>query len=116
MTGSYGVCARTATNQSLASRSGGKIDIADQIYKWRRVVAESGMLRLTKQVGMSALGSTLAHPGLYRGAEAIAETALPLTPRFLLYNPLNPWGKHREVPTAPGHTFREWSLKNRSNK
>jgi L-lactate dehydrogenase complex protein LldF len=39
-----------------------KIDISDQIYKWCRVVAAAGMLRLTKQVGMSALGTTLAHP------------------------------------------------------
>lgn len=37
-------------------------------------------------------------------------------PRFLLYNPLNPWGKHREVPTAPGQTFRQWYLKNRRKK
>lgn len=91
-----------------------KIDIADQIYKWRRVVAEKGMLRITKQVGMSAVGAVLSRPALYHGAEAIAEAALPHTPRFLLYNPLNPWGKHREVPSAPGHTFRQWYLKNRT--
>lgn len=90
-----------------------KIDIADQIYKWRRVVAEKGMLRLTKQVGMSALGATLARPPVFQAAEAVVETALPHTPRFLLYNSLNPWGKHREVPTAPGQTFRDWYLKNR---
>jgi len=93
-----------------------KIDISDQIYKWRRVVAENGMLRLTKQVGMSALGATLAHPSLFRTAEAAAETALPHTPRFLLYNPLNPWGKQRDLPAAPGQTFRQWYLKNRSKK
>jgi len=93
-----------------------KIDISGQIYKWRRVVAEKGMLRLSKQVGMSALGATLARPQLFRTAEAAAETALPHTPRFLLYNPLNPWGKHRDVPAAPGHTFRQWFLNNRSKK
>lgn len=93
-----------------------KIDISDQIYKWRRVVAEKGMLKISKRVGMSAVGVTLSHPQLYRAAEAAAETALPHTPRFLLYNPLNPWGKHREMPAAPGHTFRQWYLKNRGGK
>jgi L-lactate dehydrogenase complex protein LldF len=90
-----------------------KIDIAGQIYKWRRVVAEKGLLKMSKKVGMSALGAVLAQPGLFRAAEAAAETALPHTPRFLLYNSMNPWGKHREVPDAPGETFREWYLKNR---
>jgi L-lactate dehydrogenase complex protein LldF len=93
-----------------------KIDISDQIYKWRRVIAEKKMLGLTKQVGMNALGKVMATPPIYRAAETAAETALPYTPRFLLYNPLNPWGKHREMPAAPGYTFRDWYLKNREAK
>src|SRR5215813_3895935 len=38
-----------------------KIDISDQIYKWRRVVAEKGLMRVSKAVGMSALGKVLPH-------------------------------------------------------
>lgn len=90
-----------------------KIDIADQIYKWRRVVAEKGLLKLSKKVGMSAIGAVLSQPKLFHAGESVAETALPHMPRFLLYNQLNPWGKHREVPAAPGQTFRQWYLKNR---
>ena len=90
-----------------------KIDISDQIYKWRRVVAEKGLLKLTKRVGMSALGETLAHPALFHTAESVGETALAHLPRFLLYNPLNPWGKHREMPAVPKQTFRQWYLENR---
>jgi L-lactate dehydrogenase complex protein LldF len=93
-----------------------KIDIADQIYKWRRVVSEKGMLKLSKKVGMSAIGAVLSHPSLVHAAESVAEKTLPHVPRFLLYNELNPWGKHREVPAAPGHTFRQWYLENRSQK
>jgi L-lactate dehydrogenase complex protein LldF len=93
-----------------------KIDISDQIYKWRRVIAEKKMLGFTKQVGMSALGKVMANPPLYRAGETAAETALPYTPRFLLYNSLNPWGRHREMPGAPGYTFRDWYLKNRGAK
>src|SRR6201982_3814778 len=90
-----------------------KIDISDQIYKWRRVVADKGLLRLSKKVGMSALGETLAHPALFQRAESAGESALEHLPRFLLYNPLNPWGKQRELPAVPKQTFRQWYLENR---
>jgi len=90
-----------------------KIDIADQIYKWRRVVAAQGLLSLTKRVGMSALGETLAHPAAFHAAESVGESALEQLPRFLLYNPLNPWGKQREMPAVPRRTFRQWYLENR---
>jgi L-lactate dehydrogenase complex protein LldF len=90
-----------------------KIDISDQIYKWRRVVAAHGLLRLSKKVGMSALGTTLAHPAVFHTAESVGEGALPHLPRFLLYNPLNPWGKHRDMPAVPKQTFRQWYLQNR---
>jgi L-lactate dehydrogenase complex protein LldF len=93
-----------------------KIDISDQIYKWRRVVAARGLLKLTKRVGMSALGETLAHPELFHAAESAGESALEHLPRFLLYNPLNPWGKHRELPAVPKQTFRQWYLENRSKQ
>jgi L-lactate dehydrogenase complex protein LldF len=90
-----------------------KIDISDQIYKWRRVVAAKGMLKLTKRVGMSALGETLAHPALFHTGENVGDWALEHLPRFLLYNLLNPWGKHRELPAAPKQTFRQWYIENR---
>ncbi|MDA1230941.1 MAG: 4Fe-4S ferredoxin, partial [Planctomycetota bacterium] len=36
-----------------------------------------------------------------------ARTALRLTPRFLIYNPLNAWGKQRDLPDAPRKSFRQ---------
>ena len=93
-----------------------KIDISDQIYKWRRVVAQKGLLRVTKAVGMSVLGKTLAHPDLFHAGEFAAESALAHLPRFLLYNSLNPWGKHREMPAAAPQTFRQWYIENRRTK
>jgi L-lactate dehydrogenase complex protein LldF len=92
-----------------------KIDISDQIYKWRRVVAAKGLLTLTKRVGMRALGTTFAHPALFHAAESVGESAMVHLPRFLLYNSLNPWGKHRELPAAPKQTFRQWYIENRRN-
>ena len=77
------------------------------------MVAAKGMLPLSKRVGMSALGQTLAHAPLYHSTEAVGEWAIDHLPRFLLYNPLNPWGKHRELPAVPKQTFRQWYLENR---
>ena len=31
----------------------------------------------------------------------------------MIYNPLNAWGRQREVPKAPKQSFREWYLKHR---
>ena len=42
------------------------------------------------KVGMSALGTTLAHPAVFHAAESAGGSALEHLPRFLLYNPLNP--------------------------
>ena len=93
-----------------------KIDISDQIYKWRRVVASKGLLKIAKKVGMSALGATLAHEKSFRAAETVGEKALEHLPRALLYNPLNPWGKQREMPAIPQTTFHQWYIKNRSKQ
>jgi L-lactate dehydrogenase complex protein LldF len=31
----------------------------------------------------------------------------------VLYNPLNIWGRQRDLPDAPAETFHEWYRKNR---
>jgi L-lactate dehydrogenase complex protein LldF len=90
-----------------------KIDIAEQIYKWRRVVAARGLLPAGKKLGMKALGATLARPGLFHAAEAAAAAALKYLPRFLVYSRLNAWGRHREMPAVPARTFRRWYIENR---
>jgi len=42
--------------------------------------------------------------------------ALAHLPRFVIYNGLNAWGKHREVPHPPKHTFHGWYQANRGGK
>jgi L-lactate dehydrogenase complex protein LldF len=39
--------------------------------------------------------------------------ALRRLPNFVLYNPLNIWGRQRELPEAPKLTFHAWYRKNR---
>lgn len=85
-----------------------QIDIADQIYKWRRVIAAEGLLPPIKAVGMSALGEVLTHPMVFHAAETIGIASVKHLPRAVLDNPLNPWTVHREMPEAPTETFHQW--------
>ncbi len=92
-----------------------KIDIADQIYKWRRVIAAEGELPVVKSVGMTALGEVLAHPALFHAAEDAGLEAIEVLPKGVVDNPLNPWTTHREMPVPPRQTFREWHKENRGD-
>ena len=91
-----------------------KIDISDQILKWRRVMANKGYLPLAKRLSFAVAGHVFGHPAEYHAAEKVAEPAMAHTPHFLLYNrSLNPWGRDRELPQLAKQTFREWYLANR---
>jgi len=90
-----------------------KIDIHDQIYRWRKVIAERNQLPMVKKEAMRMAGKVLSSPRLYRMAVKAAQAGLDYLPRSMIYNPLNAWGKQREVPKAPRQSFREWYLKNR---
>jgi L-lactate dehydrogenase complex protein LldF len=90
-----------------------KIDIHDQIYRWRKVIAERNQLPMVKKEAMRMAGKVLSSPRLYRLAVKAAQAGLDYLPRSMIYNPLNAWGKQREVPKAPRQSFREWYLKNR---
>ncbi|WP_321783913.1 lactate utilisation protein LutB domain-containing protein [Paraburkholderia sp. J94] len=66
---------------------------------------------------MKAAGQVLAHPKRYRAAIKGAGKAVATWPRAVLYNPLNAWGKQRELPEAPKQTFRDGYRKhNKRNK
>ncbi|MBV8468142.1 MAG: lactate utilization protein [Burkholderiales bacterium] len=92
-----------------------KINIHEQIYKWRQIVAEKRELPFVKQSAMKVAGQVLSSPKLFRAAVEVADTAVAKLPRAVLYNPLNVWGKQRELPEAPKQTFRDWFLE-RSKK
>jgi hypothetical protein len=68
------------------------------VLRWRRVLANKHEVPLVKKAAMKAAGAVLSRPAAYRAAVASAETALAHLPRFVIYNGLNAWVKHREVP------------------
>src|ERR1700756_1079915 len=68
-----------------------KINIHEQIFAWRRVMAEEHRLPFVKAEMMKVLGHILAHPALYRAAVTGADAALRVLPHFMIDNPLNTW-------------------------
>lgn len=88
-----------------------KIDIHDQLYKWRQVLMQEGYGPGSKTVAMKAMASVLESPRLFRMAGKVGRGVLRFTP-FVAENGLNPWYNQREMPEAPAESFRDWYVKN----
>jgi L-lactate dehydrogenase complex protein LldF len=93
-----------------------KINIHEQIYAWRRELTKRHDVPFAKRVEMKAAGELLSRPAAYRAAIATADVALAHLPRSFIYNGLDAWGKHREVPSPPKQTFHAWYRANRGEK
>ena len=90
-----------------------KIDIHTQLYKWRQIVAEEGHVSAGKSWMMRKTAKVFTNPKQFQRAGKWMRRSLRLMPKFMLNNRFNPWGKSREMPSAPKESFREWYLKNR---
>jgi len=89
-----------------------KIDIHEQLWKWRQAVTAEGYAATGKTMSMKGLAFVLSKPGLYRFSGKIARWTMRTLP-FLVKNKLNPWYKQRELPEAPKQSFRDWYIKNK---
>jgi Uncharacterized conserved protein containing a ferredoxin-like domain len=90
-----------------------KIDIHEQIWKWRQVVTEGGYVASSKKIGIKLMSFIFSHPFLYRAAGKIGRSVMRFSPFLVANKSLNPWYKQREMPEAPKETFREWYIKNK---
>lgn len=90
-----------------------KIDIHEQLYKWRQIVVEKNEVSGFKKIAMNAMGYLFSHPSLYRRVARAGKWFERIAPRALLYSRWNVWGKQRELPPAPKESFRDWWLKNK---
>jgi L-lactate dehydrogenase complex protein LldF len=90
-----------------------KIEIHEQLYQWRQEVNEQHQLSAKKKMGLRIMGRILARPRLYHNAGKFARRALRITPRFMVYNRMNPWGRSRDLPDPPRESFQEWYRENR---
>jgi L-lactate dehydrogenase complex protein LldF len=92
-----------------------KIDIHDQLYKWRQVIVKAGYTTKAKSAGMKMMEWTLSSPSIYHVAGKAGRVVMKYAP-FAVNNALNPWYKQRDMPTPPPESFDEWYKKNRGKK
>lgn len=90
-----------------------KINIHEQLYMWRQMIAEEGHLPPAKRRSMKLASWVLAKPGRYQFFGKMARRTLRLLPKGLLQNRLNTWGQDRDLPAAPKQSFQEWYQKNK---
>lgn len=92
-----------------------KIDIHEQLYKWRQIVTDKGKFDSSKKLGMKLAGFVLARPALYRIAGRVARKVLKALPFVARVGPLGPWGRSRNLPQPPAQSFRDWYSKDQAN-
>jgi L-lactate dehydrogenase complex protein LldF len=92
-----------------------KINLADQIYAWRQDLKLYGKASKSKEVMSAGMAFLFKRPRSYNTALKLAPT-INAMPRFLKYNPLDAWGKGRELPKFAKETFTEWWKKNEKKK
>lgn len=83
-----------------------KIDLADQIYRWRQNLDSFHKADKMKKMMSWGMKFLFMHPALYKTGLKLAPVVNHL-PRFMLYNGLNDWGKGRELPRFAGESFTE---------
>lgn len=91
-----------------------KIDIHNQLYKWRQVLVKAGHVDSKKVAAMKLMSFTLSSTRRYELAGKAGRTLLKYAP-FAINNHLNLWYKHREMPEPPKMSFRAW-YKKQSNE
>ncbi|MDR3339560.1 MAG: lactate utilization protein [Candidatus Symbiothrix sp.] len=89
-----------------------KINIHEQLYRWRQELTENKQTPFVKRFAMKALGFVLSGNKLYNMAGSLARKAVRYLPDKLLYLPVNAWGRGRELPVPPKQSFKQWYLKN----
>ena len=91
-----------------------KIDIHEQLYKWRQVLVKEGYVDPKKAIAMQVMAKTLSSPTLYHFAGKAARLTLKFAP-FVVNNKFNAWYLQRDMPEVPKSSFGEWYQKNRKD-
>jgi L-lactate dehydrogenase complex protein LldF len=85
-----------------------KIDIHNQLYRWRQEIAEKKLLSPVKRVALFFAKKVLASGTIYDLLGKTARMALRILPKQIFYLRINTWGRGRDLPSAPKHSFKEW--------
>ncbi|MBL7862816.1 MAG: lactate utilization protein [Cyclobacteriaceae bacterium] len=89
-----------------------KIDIHQQLFKWRQAVVKEGHVDLSKKVVLKFTGFVLSHPLIYKLSGTLGRWVLRNLP-VITNTRLNTWYKQREMPPAPKQSFNSWYKQNK---
>jgi L-lactate dehydrogenase complex protein LldF len=84
-----------------------RIDLHEQLLAWRRELAEKKLIPLGKRFGMKVLGFVLLRAWLYEWAGRLARWCGRVLPSRLVNGRWHGWGRQRDLPPLPKHSFRE---------
>jgi len=90
-----------------------KIDIHDQLYKWRQVITEKIHKNRFKSFVMFIAGFIFARPSTYRLSGKLANISLRFLPKSIIDNLIKGWTRERMLPEVPQSSFEGWYKKNR---
>jgi L-lactate dehydrogenase complex protein LldF len=90
-----------------------KINIHEQLWKWRQIFTNEGYTSSRKKAGMKVMSFVLSHPSLYRIAGTMSRGLMRFFPLLIANKTFNPWYKQREMPMAPKQSFRNWYIKHK---
>jgi L-lactate dehydrogenase complex protein LldF len=89
-----------------------KIDIHQQLYKWRQQIVAEGNTTIGKRSAIGILNFILSRPVVFGIAGKLGRKLMRYFPNVLT-NRFNAWYRQREMPQAPPESFTEWYRKNR---
>ncbi|WP_373399903.1 lactate utilization protein B [Algoriphagus halophilus] len=90
-----------------------KINIHEQLYEWRQEITKAQGWT-AKGMSMKMANGIFKSPLAYKISGKLLRSTLKTLPNSVIYNPLNAWGKNRDLPEVPKESFKEWYQKNRS--
>ena len=85
-----------------------KVDLPDELYRWRQRLSARRLVPLRKRAAMRVMGWVLARPRAYQAAGRLARWALRRVPPRLLGALARPWTRERDLPDAPAESFHQW--------
>lgn len=81
-----------------------KVDLGEQIYRWRQTLKDIGKASTEKQFMSAGMKFLMERPVLFNAA-LWAAPMVNVMPDAIKYNRLNEWGKGRELPKFAGESF-----------
>ena len=89
-----------------------KVDLADQIYRWRQKLHGLGVASPSKRMMSGGMKFLMERPGLFNFALHEAHLTNHL-PQWMVNNSLNAWGEEHDIPQFSKESFNDMWKKNK---